>query len=48
MDHSEGFMRTVARLNYRDETNLATQSGLDIPTIQVINQGNMYDEVALT
>jgi len=41
-------MRTVAELDRGDETNLATQSGLDVPTTPIRDEENKYGEVILT
>jgi len=48
MGHSDEFMNTATSHGYGDETNLATQGGLDIPATPVRNRGNRSGGIVLT
>lgn len=48
MDHSDEFMSTATTYGYGDETNLAAQGSLDVPTMPIRNKGNRTGGIALT
>ena len=48
MGHSDEFMSTATSHRYGEETNLATQGGLDVPAMPVRNQGNGTGGIVLT